>query len=81
MYISAVFDHVLASTLDTLRIGDRWQILIHFRNSKRQRGFEWKVPFLGLGISELFCKSGIKRVVSMAKFGVEHESVKIFDLR
>ena len=38
---------------------------------------------VGLGISGpfFFCKSGIKWVVSMAKFGVEHESVKIFDFR
>ena len=36
---------------------------------------------IGLGISELFRKSGMKQVASMAKFGVEYESVKIFDLR
>ena len=37
---------------------------------------------IGLGISELFfCKSGLKQLVSKTKFGVEYESVIIFDLR
>ena len=50
-----------------------------------QRSTCEEIPYghylVGLGISELSLQIWNKMGGSMAKFGVEHESVKIFDLR
>ena len=56
--------------------------LLHFREKRQYNILYIYILHVGLGISELFfAKSGMKQVVSMAKFGVEHEPFKIFDLR
>ena len=51
------------------------------KQKNKQTNKHFILLFQGWACMNFYCKSGMKQVVSLAKFGVEHESVKIFDLR